>query len=318
EAFDLYSKAYQAVWLSGEWNLDTVMKAIGYLEQAVTIDPGYAQAFADLGGYYNDLLLNGLMPAEEASPKAEAAVLKAMELDDTLAAPHSALGWIKFARWDFSGAEQGMKKAVELEPGNYAEQWSFNVFLNAIGKSGEAVVRQKRLEESRPAGFLERLPFFYLCAGRYKEGLREARRAAEKNPGLNNDQILVMAYGLNGMHSEALSLMNKIMTSAGAERDLDNLTMLAKTLALSGKRDEALATIEKIRSLAAQLETDPSFPLAIVYTALGDKDRAFELLSIVYEKRMPTAVYIRSHPHFHSLRGDPRFKELLKKIGFRE
>ena len=149
-----------------------------------------------------------------------------------------------------------------------------------------------------------------------EEGLEEAKKAAGKNPSLDNNQWLVMAYNLNGRHAEALSLMNEIMASAGGEKDLANLTGLAKTLALSGKRDEALATIEKIRSLAVHLEVDPSFPLAIVYTALGDKDKAFELLNIVYEKRMPTAVYIRSHPHFHSLRGDPRYDELVKKIGF--
>jgi len=318
EAYDLYSKAYQAYWLSGEWNLQTVMKAIGYLEQAVKIDPNYAQAYADMGGWYNDLVLNGYISAEEASPKAEAAVLKALELDATLAAPHSALGWIRFARWDFSGAEQGMKRAVELEPGNYAEQWSFNVFLNAIGKSEEAIVRQKRLEESRPAGFLERLPLFYLCAGRYKEGLEEAKKAAEKNPSLNNNQMLVMAYGLNGMHDKALSLMNQIMSAVDADKELENLVGFAKTLALSGRRDEALATIEKIKSLTAQMKADPSFPLAIVYTSLGDKDRAFELLNIVCEMRLPTAVYIRSHPHFHGLRSDPRYDELLRKIGFKE
>ena len=318
KAYDLYLKAYQAYWLSGEWNLQTVMKAIGYLEQAVKIDPDYAQAYADMGGWYNDLVLNGYVSAEEVTPKAEAAVLKAMELDETLAAPHSSLGWIKFARWDFSGAEQGIRKAVELEPGNYAEQWSFNVFLNAIGKSEEAIVRQKRLEESSPTGFLQRLPFFYLCAGRYKEGLEEAKKAAEKDASLNNNQMLVLAYGLNGMHAEALSLMNEIMTSADAENDLDNLAVFGKALALSGKRVEALAMIEKIKSLTAQLKTDPSFPLAVVNTALGDKDRAFELLNIVYEKRLPTALYIRSHPHFHGLHGDPRYEELLREIGFKE
>jgi hypothetical protein len=76
--------------------------------------------------------------------------------------------------------------------------------------------------------------------------------------------------------------------------------------------------IEKIKSLTAQLKTDPSFPLAVVNTALGDKDRAFELLNIVYEKRLPTALYIRSHPHVHGLHGDPRYEELLREIGFKE
>jgi TolB-like protein len=316
EANDLYFKAYQAVWLSGDWNLKTVMRAIDYLEQAVKIDLNYAQAYADLGGNYYDLAANGLMPAEEAYPKAEAAALKALELDHTLAAPHGVLGWIKLGRdWDFSGAEQGMKKAIELEPGNYDVQWSYNVFINLIGRSEEAIARAERLEESKPAGFMSPLAFFYLCAGRYKEGLEEAKKAAEKNPGSNNNLWLVLAYGLNGMHTEALSLMNEIMTSADARKDSRNISMLAWILAHSGQREEALATMEKLKTLMAQMKTNPSVSMAGVYAALGDKDKALELLNSAYEKREPSLLKIRSFPEFHNLRGDPRFKDLLKKIG---
>jgi len=316
EAYDLYLKAHQAVWISGDWNLKTVMKGIDYLEQAVKIDPSYAQAYAELGINYHDLAANGFMPAEEAYPKAEAAALKAMELEETLAGAHFALGWIKASRdWNFSGAEQELKKAIELGPGNDDVQWSYNVFLNATGRSDEAIARQKPLEESMTKGYLNALGFFYLCAGRYKEGLEEAKKAAEKNPSAWNNQFLVLAYGSNGMHSEALSLMNEIMTSADAKEDSRNVSMLAWILALSGRREEALATMEKLKTLMSQMKTDPSVEMAKIYAALGNKDKAFELLNSAYEKRVPRTFMITYFPEFHSLRDDPRFKDLLKKIG---
>jgi serine/threonine protein kinase/Tfp pilus assembly protein PilF len=319
EAYDLFLKAYQAVFLSGDWNREIVMKGNDYLEQAVKIDPGYAQAYAYLGWNFHDLAANGLMPADEAYPKAEAATLKALELDETLAVAQLILGWIRTSRdWDFSGAEQEMKKAIELEPGNYAVQWGYNVFLNSIGRSDEAIAKQKRLEESNYTGFIERLAYFNLCAGRYEEGLEVAKKAAENNPSLWNNQNLLMAYGLNGMYAEALSLINKIMTSADARKNSNNIWMLGWVLALLGRKEEALATMEELIALKTQMNTDPSVEMAGIYTALGDKDKAFELLKSACEKRVPYAALIRTFPLFHSLHGDPRYQELLKKIGFKE
>jgi len=319
EALDLYVKAHYAVMVSGDYNMKTAMKAIDYLEQAVKIDPNYAQAYAELGSDYHDAAANGFMPEEEAYPKAEAAAMKALELDEKLAVARAGLGWIKFTRdWNFTAAEKELKKASKLVPGDNDMQWGYSVFLNAIGKSDEAIARQKPIEESKTTGYLNTLGFIYLCSGRYKEGLEEAKKAAVRNPSAWNNQQLVRAYGSNGMYSEALSLMNEIMISADAKEDSNNVWMLAWILALSGRREEALTTMDKLKTLMAQTKTDPSVETAAVYAALGDKDKAFELLNNAYEKHVSRLFIMSYFPEFHSLRGDPRYKVLLKKIGFKD
>jgi len=319
EALDLYLKAHYAVWVSGEWNMQIVMKGIEDLEQAVKIDPNYAQAYAELGADYHDLAANNFMPAEEAYRKAERAALKALELDETLAGPRDVLGWIKCSRdWNISAAEKELKKALELEPGNDDIQWSYNVFLNAVGKSDEAIARQKPIEESKTTGYLNALGFFYLCAGRYKEGLEEAKRAAERNPSPWNDRWLVLAYGSNGMYAEALSLMNEIMTPAAAKEDSGNVSMLAWILALSGRREEALAAMGRLKTLKAKTKTDSSVEAAKIYAALGDKNKAFELLNKAFEQRIPNLFIFSYFPEFHGLRDDPRYDELLRRMGFKK
>jgi len=321
EAFDLYLRGYNAVWLPE--TLNSVEKqyreAIDYHNRAIKIDPNFALAYTHLGNCYLTLGLGGYMPEEEAYLKGKEAIRKALELDETFADAHINLGLIKWLiDWDFPGANKEYIRALELEPGNIFVLGGYNQLLAGMGRFEEVIERQKRLEESMPQAVFERLAWFYICAGRYDEGLEEAKKAAKKNPSNWNIGCLAIAYEMRKMYAEALAEMNKIMALPDSQNDKEAIVEMARILALSGRREEALETMMKLQSQGAQENIDTSVWMAAIYTALGENDKAFGLLNEGYNKRSTRMPATRFIHWFHGLHGDPRFDDLVKKIGFPE
>lgn len=313
EAYDLYMKGYSAYRVSYDLN-----EGLDYFNEAVVKDPDFALPYAYIGMVYWDLGINASIPEKEAYPKAKEAILKALELDENLAIAHSNLAWMKcILDWDFHGAEQEFQRSLELEPGNIDVQYLYNIFLRIMGRFDEGIERQKRLEESSPTGSIPNLlASFYMWARRYDEGLEEAKKAYQKNPIPLNKYWLTIAYELKGMYEEALSLNKELLAIPG--RYESSLMDMPRIYALLGKIDKAYATMEKLKSIYAEKGIDPSFDLAIFYTALGDKDKAFEFLYQAYENHSGTLINIKTFPYLIDLHGDPRFQELVKKVGFPE
>jgi tetratricopeptide (TPR) repeat protein len=156
----------------------------------------------------------------------------------------------------------------------------------------------------------------YLWAGRYDEALERAKRAAVSKPGFSSNYNLSQAYSFKGMHAEALSVVDKIMASLGAQEDQYLLDNQAQILARSGRREEALKILEKANALRAQNNIDSSYPMATIYAGLGDKDVAFKYLYETHEKHISMITFLMVDPCLHGLHDDPRFKDLLNKIGF--
>jgi adenylate cyclase len=317
EAYDLFMKGYNVFWIERlALGVESYKRAMDYWERAIKLDPNFAPTYTCLGHAYWQLGMGGDMPEQEVYPKAKAAIMRALELDENLAPAHSDMAWITMnLDWDFPGAEKEFKRALELEPGNINVQYDYNVFLRLIGRFDEAIKRQKQLEKTTPPGF-QKLAEIYICAGRYDEGLEKAKKSAKKDPNNNNNSILAMAYETKEMYPEALELTDKILSTPGWQNDLFTLAESTRILALSGKREDALKTMDKLRSSTAQKNIDPSIQMAMIYEALGDRDRVFESLNKAYEKHPGTILPLKTLPAFHSLHGDPRFKDLLKKIGF--
>ena len=152
----------------------------------------------------------------------------------------------------------------------------------------------------------------YLWSNRLAEGLVEAERAYQLNPTFTNKSWLAYAYRMNGRYAESLALNQELSSSPDVPFEI------AVTYAVSGKRVEALEQMEKVKSLRAEKNTDPSFDLATFYAVLGEKDKAIEFLNQAFRNHLGILINIKTYPDLRSLHGDPRFEELVKKMGFPE
>jgi serine/threonine protein kinase/TolB-like protein/Flp pilus assembly protein TadD len=293
-------------------------QSIEYFEQAIRIDPNYALAYVGLQDTYHQLGFRGFWLPKEAGQKAEWSALKAVELDDTLPEAHVALGSEKLLR-DWAGAEKEFKRALELDPNSANANQAYASYLVWSGRPDEALVYGKRGEEleQRQSGGFGRpatLPFLYFLARQYDTAIDGYKKAVEKSP--NNAHFhffLGEAYVVKGMYQEGVAELRKAVALNDEPARWDRYPILAYAYAVSGKRDEALKILDEQQRLAKQRYISP-YNFAIIYTGLGDKDRAFEYLSRAYEEGVYVMNQFPVRPLFDSLRSDPRFTDLLRRM----
>jgi TolB-like protein/DNA-binding winged helix-turn-helix (wHTH) protein/Tfp pilus assembly protein PilF len=317
EAYRLYSLGKYGSRGEAGGTKEGLEKSIGYFEQAIKEDPNYALAYVGLFDVYHQLGFRGFWIPKEAWQRAEWAALKAVELDDTLAEAHDALGWEKLYR-DWTGAEKEFKRALELDPNSVDVNRSYAFYLVYSGRSDEALVYAKRAEEldsRNPSGLRPaNLPHIYFLARKYDTAIEGYLRALEKNP--NNAQFhffLGEAYVTKGMYQEGVAEMQKAVALDNAPERWDRYPVLAYAYAVSGKRDEALKILNEQKQQAKQRYISP-YNFAIIYTGLGDRDRAFEYLNRAYDERVYVMNQFPGRPMFDSLRSDPRYKDLLRRM----
>ncbi len=311
-------ETYEA-YLKGMFHLNKftpegTKKGLDYLRQAIEKDPADPLAYGGLAlGYVASAHGPGAPP--DALERAEAAALKALELDETLTEAHAALAQIKLYRdWDWAGAEQAFQRALKLNPNLTLTRAHYSWYLLLFGHTDEALAEMKRVQEVDPLTPL--WPAWqgsqYLSAGLYNEAIDEARKSLELDPdfavGLD---VLGSAYAAKGMYEEAI----KAHQRAGV-LSRDGKSALGRTYALAGRQDEA-------RLVLAELEADPThwdtWFIAQIYAVLGEKDEAFRWLEAAFEPpRHPYVPWIR-YPHaFKPLHDDPRFGDLLRRMNFPE
>jgi TolB-like protein/Tfp pilus assembly protein PilF len=311
-------ETYEA-YLKGMFHLNKMTpegteKGLAYLHQAIEKDPADPLAYGGLAlGYVASAHGPGAPP--DALARAEAAALKALELDDTLAEAHAALAQIKLYRdWDWAGAEQAFQRALKLNPNLTLTRAHYSWYLQLFGHTDEALAEMKRVQEVDPLAPL--WPAWqgwqYLNAGQYEEAIDEARKSLELDPdfpvGL---YVLGSAYAAKGMYEEAI----KAHQRAGV-LSREWKSGLGRTYAMAGRQDEA-------RLVLAELEADPTpwdtWFIAEIYAVLGEKDEAFRWLKAAYEPhRHPYVPWIRHSPAFKPLHDDPRFQDLLRRLNFPE
>jgi tetratricopeptide (TPR) repeat protein len=248
--------------------------------------------------------------APETFPRAKAAALKALELDETLAEAHEALAEIKlYADWDWAGAEQAFRRAFEINPnlaqGHIHHSW----YLQLVGPLDEAIAEMKRGRELDPLTPLWSawLGWQYWEAGQNDNAIDAARKSLELDPNFPvGFYILGAAYAEKGMYAEAIAAHQKAGMASRAWR-----WPLGRTYALVGHREEA-------RKIAAELEREPSglnpWGLAEIYTALGEKDAAFRWLETCFRSRAGYMPWIGLEIPFKPLRSDPRFQDLRRRM----
>jgi serine/threonine-protein kinase len=296
---------------------DGLKKSIDSLQQAIEKDPGYALAYVGLADSYSVLTSWGLMAPREAYPRAKAAALKALELDETLAEAHASLGVVSNEYdWDWVGAEKEFKRAIELNPGYAFARHAYAEYLSQMGRHNEAIAEIKRAQELDPLSLAINaiVGYVFFHARRYDEAIAQYRSTLELNAGFYPAHLFLgWAYEQQKLYDEAISEYRKaIALEQGSPRVA---AYLALGYAAAGKRTEALKIISNLRQLSKQRYVSP-YGIAQVYTALGDFDQAFAWLEKAYEERPYELLYLKVDPRNDPLRSDPRFQDLLRRMNF--
>jgi len=312
-------EAYQD-YLKGRylWNRRTDegwYKAIEYFQQAIAKDPNYALAYSGIADCYNLFAVYGTLPPKEASPKAKEAALKALELDDTLAEAHVSLARVKAEYdWDWSGGEREFQRAIDLNP-NYATayQW-YGDILETIGRPEEAVAEYTRALQLDPFSLIinRGLGQALIYARRYDQAIEQLRKTLELDPYFPGTHIfLSRAYLHNSMYKEGIEEIEKgIEAFPHAPYEMWH-PQLAYAYAAAGRRAEAQKILDRLKQLSYSER-----PLASIYAALGEKDRAFEWMEKGFEDRTIGfgGTSIKVNPEYDPLRSDPRFANLLRRM----
>ena len=314
EAWEYYLKGSYQV---GQITPEKIQESIEYFQTAVDRDPNYALAYAGLSRAYISLAPSSDYPPTECFPKAKAMAQKALEIDERLAEGHSALGSILFwYEWDWSGAEEECKHAVQLNPNSPDAHYTYAHLLSNIGRHGEALAEMKRARALDPINLrinaLESLFLHY--AGQTDEAFDRLHKIAELNPNFWLGHFLLSKiYIEKGMYAEAITEAELAQTFSGASNYPAALKGYA--LAKSGKKAEARAIIDELSSRSNERFV-PSYYFALIYNGLGDTDKAISWLERGLEQRDTMMVFLKVEPKWNNVRSDPRFVEILKQMRF--
>ena len=314
EAYRLYSKGRYF------WNKRTeegLNKAIGYFLQAIDRDQNYALAYAGLADCYALLTYHSQIPREETFAKATAAATKALGIDDNIAEAHVSLGFIHAAYdWDMSAAEREYKRAIALNP-NYATAHHWYAFcLLVLGRANEGIAVMKRAQEIDPLSVVIQadLAWAFYFMREYDQAVEQHLKAIEMDPSFAPaHNQLGQVYQQKGLLAEAIREIQIAMRLFGNSSDATTaMEALACTYGLLGKQDEA----RKIIVLLKRVPAKNSVSIAAIYAGLGDKDQAFDWLERAYKERIPTMLDVKINPVWDSLRPDPRYGDLLRRMHF--
>jgi tetratricopeptide (TPR) repeat protein len=313
-------EAYQ-LYLKGRFHLtrltdDGFQKGRDYFQQAVDRDPNYALAYAGLAEAYNKLAGWNAIAPNDGFPKAREAASTALRLDEGLAEAHTQMGVVKHLNdWDFAGAEQEFRRAVELNQSSAdARQWYGN-YLSTMGRSDEALKELKRALELDPLS-IEKIAgvgdIFYQNR-QYDQALVEYRQALEMDPNSGFAHwTLGNVYVQKGMYEEAIAEYKKAIPLSGDSPD--ELASLGYVYALAGRRREAEAVIDELKERSTRRYISPTI-IAFIYAGLKENDQAFMWLGKAYEGRDFILVLLNADPTFDNLRQDPRFSQLVRRVG---
>lgn len=311
EAYKLFLNGEFYTRKSGQENN---RKALEYYTQAIALDPNFAQAYAGVAEVYNLFATFGWLDPKVANAKAKAAAEKAVELDETLARAHAWVGGIKLDEWDWLGAEREFKRALELNPNFSGAHGLYTFYLTPMGRHTEALAEIKRAQELDPLHIRPKFAegIILYNARRYDEAIRQLQYVIELQPSLTGVHLcLGTSYAMKGMYAEAIAEYQKENTNEG-EITTGVQAYMGYAYAMSGKRDEALAILHKLKSTKEYVSPAE---LSILYAGLRNKEAAFQSLERAYAAHDLQLQFLKVEPHYDSLRSDPRFTDLMRRVG---
>ena len=315
EAYNLYR---QGRFYADKLSEEGMTKAVPFFQQAIEKDPRFALAYAGLADNYV-IAADAIIPPREAFSKAKEAALKAIELDDSLAEAHASLGLVHYHYdWDWPAAEQELKRAISLNPQSAQSYTLYTHYLAGMGRYDEAKKYGARALELDPLSVSAHwfLGWGAIYAGRSDEAIGFFSKALELDP--NNPWtrwFLGRAYLLSGNSSRAIEEMETGLRF-GPDDPL-GLGFTGYVYAVTGRRADALKILQRLDELQKRRFIS-TISRVYVYAGLGDKDKAFEWLEKAYQERSDSLAWFRFDPESKSLRSDPRFAALMRKIGFTE
>ena len=311
-------EAYQ-LYLKGRfyWNQRTgeaLKTALGYFQQAIDRDPNYAAAYAGLADCYGLFPYYTVLPAIEAIPKAKSAALKALQIDEQLAEAHTSLASAYQIEWEWELSDKSFRRAIELNP-NYAtaHHW-YGLGLCYRGRFEEGFAELKQALTVDPHSLIINATFgyAYIAARRYDLALEHLQKT------LSMDQDFYLthywigkAYVLKNQTAKGIEYMKEALRLSDSP---DVLAGLGYTYGISGNIEEAEKTLVEMDKLSSKRFVS-SYHAAMIYAGLGEKEKALELLKLSLEQRSVWLTYIKVDPFWDNLRSDPRFIELVKKVG---
>ena len=315
DAYEAYLKG-RYHWLRG--TAPDAQKSLDYFQQSVAKQPDYALAYAGIADAYEQMAGSayGVLSPREAFPKAKVAAMRAVELDSTLAEPYVSLAWSSFVfDRDWTTAENQFQRALRLNPNYPAAHQNYAAFLSEMGRFDEAIREAKRGQELDPLSLRGNFDvgFFLHNARRDDEAIPWFRRVLDMDPTfLRAHWGLGLALVQKRRYDEAIAELHKAVELPGSGPA--QLGSLGYAYAVAGRRAEALEIVEKLKERSREHYVPPA-AVSIIFSGLGEKDEALTWLEKANEERDPWVASLKVQPMFDSLRSDPRFRDLLHRVG---
>jgi pentatricopeptide repeat protein len=312
EVYESYLKGQFAA----NYSRAAVERSIAYFEEAIRMDPAFAPAYLGLANAYDALGTSGIGGASprEVRPKVISAARKALELDPTIAEAHGLLAVVYQEQWQWGDAEGEFKRVLELTPNDAGAHLAYAGWLLCQGRTEEAQAWSRRARELDPLGVGGNNVGWILFHSRhYDEAIRELRSALAVRP---NDGSIYWFLGFaliaNGQADEAIPVLENAV--ALTDRSPAVIGVLIRAYAHAGRRTEALRLLDELKR-RQQKGYIPTAAFVNAYLGLGDNERAIIWLERAYEEQSLIMQYIKVHPFFDPLRGDPRFADLVRRVG---
>jgi len=316
------SEAYQ-LYLQGRYAFNrrgaaSLKGAIQYFEQATALDPNYAQAYVGLADAYH--VISGYwggLPPKESFPKAKAAALKALELDDKLAEAHTALAAVKSGyEWDWAGAEREFKRAIELSPSSADGRYFYAyTYLTPMGQFEEAIAEMRRALATDPLSLIinANLGDIYYFARQYDQAIEQGRKTLEIAPEFSVAHYnLRNVYEQRGMYEQAIT-QDQAIGEIGRRR----APLLEKGYQAAGPHGYWQTSLELFLDEAKRTYIQPTI-FAKNYAGFGDKLQSLQWLERAYAERDADLIYLRVEPMYDALRSDPGFQAIVRRMNFPE
>ena len=313
-------EAYQ-LYLTGRyhWNKLTppeITKSIEFFKKAIELDPTYALAYFGLADAYRSLAPTGEIPPKEILPQAKAAAAKALEIDESLAEPHATLAFIhSWFDWDWVGAEKEGKRAIELNPNWGFGHIAYAQVLSHLGRHQEAIAEGARARELDPLSLIiNTLDGQYLySARRNDEASVQLKKTLELDPNFWVARLhLGYVYIEQQKYREAIAELGKARELSGGNSE--TIAMTGYSWAKTGDSAKARAVLKELKSISSKRYV-PAASLAMLCYVLGEKDEAFTWLEKAFQDRDMRLCRLKVDPRWDSMRSEPRFIEMLKRIG---
>jgi TolB-like protein/DNA-binding winged helix-turn-helix (wHTH) protein/Flp pilus assembly protein TadD len=319
EAYDAYVRGR---FYASQITADGFEKAVVSFRRAIELQPRYAQAYADLAETYCWAAATNVIPGQEGLPKARQAAMKALEIDERLSQAHSSLAWVKYVyEWNFPEAETEFHRSLELHPSTSWPPLWYGMYLAQGNRIEESIAEMRKVQQMDPLSpVANALALSPLLTGRkYDAAIEDARKLldADRQNGLAR-WIISMAYERKGDFSKAIALQEETAVLYGAPKEAaaqsaERLRSAYKTL---GPPGYWRVNLERQRLEWKRKPGEP-YDLAALYARVGDREHAFVWLDKAFRAHSQALIYwLRTDPSFDPLRSDPKYQELVRRIGF--